>query len=481
VHSFTIGGDDDDDDAEVIEDDVDLTADDDPEKNGDESEEEEGPDYEPVHKRSKRDFEVVPAPPKVKETPKGKETVKGKETPKGKEATKATAKEKEKETAAVNAVKAAMQKKGKKNGTAKKKEDSPEPELLEIVEDDDDGDEEIASVTLVKAGEKGKKSGNYGVIVLDDDDDDDDIVAGAIKFTTKSSADPNEADDDILSGAIDILVDNPDDDAPIKEPRRPPITATIEEIVPEKYRTLYMSFPSSDPFVNEDTLWTLFAQFGDIEDLVVDEKPSKSKICEGQVVFQRFYAIEACVKAKPLKIDTTPIDIRRTEEKCPENKSQERIHVSGIYHLTTEDLERYFGTFGSVKEAVVLSNRGFGFVEFTDSDSVDKTLLQQYHPIDGLVLEVSRCFTKKPEDKRFKRPIDPRMPKPKPKFDHGPISRGDGANICVTPFPRHVEIKPKKDDGEPIPFDRCASATTAGSVKSEAFKSEIKDEKFSEK
>ena len=76
-----------------------------------------------------------------------------------------------------------------------------------------------------------------------------------------------------------------------------------------------MSFPSSDPFVNEDTLWTLFAQFGDIEDLVVDEKPSKSKICEGQVVFQRFYAIEACVKAKPLKIDTTPIDIRRTEEK----------------------------------------------------------------------------------------------------------------------------------------------------------------------
>lgn len=358
--------------------------------------------------------------------------------------------------------------------------------MLELSDDDDD----ILGVTIVKkTTTKSKSANNDGIIVLDDEDDEDedDIVAGAVKFTVKGAKKngdddedvvPNEADEDVISAAVDILVDNQEDDdesMPPPPPRRAPITANIEEIVPEKYRTLYISFPSTDKSINNDSLFTLFAQFGDIEDLVVDGVPSRAKTCDGLIVFQKFYAVDACVKAKPLKIDDSTIDIRRTEEKPGSNFHLTKIHVSGIYHLSSEDLERYFNTFGQVKEVNVLSNRGFAFVEFAESDAVEKTVLQQYHPIDGLVLEIQRARIMRPEDRKNRRPRDPRAPPPKPKFDHGPISRSEGANICVTPFPRHVEIKPKKDDGEPIPFDRAASASTV-STKREV-KSEIKDEK----
>ena len=50
---------------------------------------------------------------------------------------------------------------------------------------------------------------------------------------------PNEADEAVVSAAIEIIVnDVPEDPSPSPPRKRQPISASIEEIVPEKYRTL---------------------------------------------------------------------------------------------------------------------------------------------------------------------------------------------------------------------------------------------------
>jgi len=103
-----------------------------------------------------------------------------------------------------------------------------------------------------------------------------------------------------------------------------------------------------------------------------------------------------------------------------------------------------------------MASRGFAFVEFEDSDSVDKTLLQQFHPLDGVLLEVKRSYIRNPKPRP---PQQRRMgPPAPPKFDKGPRSRVPACALAITPFPRHVEIKPKPDPG--IPLDRCESATS---------------------
>lgn len=48
----------------------------------------------------------------------------------------------------------------------------------------------------------------------------------------------------------------------------------------------------------------------------------------------------------------------------------------------------YFGQFGDLEDAVVMKQRGFGFVTYRDASSVDRLLSQRYHPVDGRYVEV---------------------------------------------------------------------------------------------
>jgi len=291
----------------------------------------------------------------------------------------------------------------------------------------------------------------------------------------------NEADEAVVSAAIEIMVDDTPEEfvtpadptpSPPRQPRQP-ITASVEEIVPEKYRTLFFTFSSAS--ITDDALWTLFTQFGEIQTLAVDVSPPNAVKRQGRVIFLKFYAVDGCVKAKPLSVGGVDVNIRRTEEKVEKNQRPDQIYVSGIYHLTTQDLTRYFQSFGAIKETIVKSARGFAFVIFEDGDSVEKTLLQQYHQVDGLTLEVKRAFLKNPNAQRRPPPDPFRRPAP-PKFDKGPRGRDPTLPVSITPFPRLSpisDIKPKKEEDGGVPLDRCDSATS-GSIASNHYK--VKDE-----
>lgn len=58
-----------------------------------------------------------------------------------------------------------------------------------------------------------------------------------------------------------------------------------------------------------------------------------------------------------------------------------KLFIGGLRdNISDDDLKAYFGTFGSVAEAIVMKeketnkSRGFGFVTFDDYDPVDKII-----------------------------------------------------------------------------------------------------------
>lgn len=60
------------------------------------------------------------------------------------------------------------------------------------------------------------------------------------------------------------------------------------------------------------------------------------------------------------------------------------MFVSGIKEQTEEDLREYFGQYGNILNIQIVTDKetgqrkGFGFIEFDDSDSVDKAVCMYY-------------------------------------------------------------------------------------------------------
>ena len=60
-----------------------------------------------------------------------------------------------------------------------------------------------------------------------------------------------------------------------------------------------------------------------------------------------------------------------------------------IIWLISENLRKYFSVYGSIEDAVVMKDpiskrsRGFGFITFTDVNSVDDALAKEPHTIDS--------------------------------------------------------------------------------------------------
>ena len=60
----------------------------------------------------------------------------------------------------------------------------------------------------------------------------------------------------------------------------------------------------------------------------------------------------------------------------------------------------YFGQFGTVLSVQQMiwedsgKKRGYGYVEFSDDDAVDKVVLVRTHIINGRELESKKCLTK---------------------------------------------------------------------------------------
>ena len=78
-----------------------------------------------------------------------------------------------------------------------------------------------------------------------------------------------------------------------------------------------------------------------------------------------------------------------------------KIFVGGIKEDTEEHhLRDYFEQYGKIEVIEIMTDRGsgkkrgFAFVTFDDHDSVDKTVIQKYHPVNGHNCEVRKALSK---------------------------------------------------------------------------------------
>jgi len=308
-------------------------------------------------------------------------------------------------------------------------------------EDQQDGD-----VVFVKAVENARLLSEE--ITICDDVEDDDVNDYKIDKTDANCEE--EGDDD-------------------------PVNPWVQEIVIEEYRTVHFEFASSSSsssssdkeMVEDDDIWTAFCNFGPVEKLRFTEGGG------GNVVFEEVDAVDRCMVGRVLTINGVDILLRRLPVSLDDERYDAgRVQISGIFHLSEATIVDYFSSYGLVEKVQLYQARGFAFLTFANYDAAEKSLLQQFHPIEGVVVEVRPAFKHKPKDPQQFRPRPPGEPH---KFDVGPRGRlRPGEFLVIHPFPRPVPMKVKikeEEEGYEVnnnaPPRKRVAASSLVSVKNE--------------
>ncbi|KAM7541552.1 hypothetical protein Aperf_G00000021935 [Anoplocephala perfoliata] len=166
----------------------------------------------------------------------------------------------------------------------------------------------------------------------------------------------------------------------------------------------------------EKSLREYFSQYGEIVDVVVmkDSHTGKPRGF-GFITFKEASAVDAAQSARPHTLDGKEIDTKRAmprEESSPEvHAAVKKIFVGALKKdITSEDLNEYFSTFGTIVEASVVTtkdtneSRGFGFVTFDDTDAVDKVILARPHTIKDHKVDVRKALSKEEMGRLRSRP-----------------------------------------------------------------------------
>ncbi|XP_044315186.1 splicing factor 3B subunit 4 isoform X1 [Drosophila rhopaloa] len=87
-----------------------------------------------------------------------------------------------------------------------------------------------------------------------------------------------------------------------------------------------------------------------------------------------------------------------------------KMFIGGLsWQTSPESLRDYFGRYGDISEAMVMKDpttrrsRGFGFVTFSDPNSVDKVLTQGTHELDGKKVDPKVAFPRRAHPKMVTR------------------------------------------------------------------------------
>ncbi|CAM9337648.1 unnamed protein product [Lampetra fluviatilis] len=116
--------------------------------------------------------------------------------------------------------------------------------------------------------------------------------------------------------------------------------------------------------------------------------------------------VDAAMDARPHHLDNRVVEAKRAISREDSLKpgahlKVKKIFVGGIRDDTDEQhLREYFQVYGDVEAAEVMEDRstgkkrGFGFVTFSDHDTVDKVIVQKYHTINGHKAEVRKALSK---------------------------------------------------------------------------------------
>ncbi|CAH8519315.1 unnamed protein product [Dicrocoelium dendriticum] len=175
------------------------------------------------------------------------------------------------------------------------------------------------------------------------------------------------------------------------------------------------------PKTNEESLRSYYSQWGEITDVVVMKDPRSNKSRGfGFVTFKEAASVDKAQADRPHKLDGKDVDSKRAmprEETSPEvHAAVKKIFVGGLKkEVTNDDLAEYFGKFGNVTDAQIViakdtnTSRGFAFVTFDDTDSVDKIILARPHTICGHKADVRKALSREEMNKVRSKPPPARV------------------------------------------------------------------------
>ncbi|XP_011887028.1 PREDICTED: heterogeneous nuclear ribonucleoprotein A1-like [Cercocebus atys] len=163
-----------------------------------------------------------------------------------------------------------------------------------------------------------------------------------------------------------------------------------------------LSFETTD-----ESLRSHFEQWGMLTDCVVMRDPNtKRSRGFGFVTYATVEQVDAAMNARPHKVNGRVVEpkssVSREDSQRPGARlTVKKIFVGGIKEDTEEHyLRDYFDQYEKIEVIEIMTDRGsgkkrgFAFVTFDDHDSVDKTVIQKYHTVNGHHCEVRKALSK---------------------------------------------------------------------------------------
>ncbi|MBZ3870786.1 Heterogeneous nuclear ribonucleoprotein A1 [Sciurus carolinensis] len=149
---------------------------------------------------------------------------------------------------------------------------------------------------------------------------------------------------------------------------------------------------------------------GTITDCVVMKDPNtKCSRGFGFVTYATMEELDAAMNARPHKVDGRVVEPERAVSREDSQRpgallTVKKIFVGGIKEDTEEHhLRDYFEQYGKIEVIEIMTDRGnrgsgkkrvFASITFDDHDSVDKIVIQKYHPVNGHNCEVRKVLSK---------------------------------------------------------------------------------------
>ncbi|VVC42254.1 RNA recognition motif domain [Cinara cedri] len=173
---------------------------------------------------------------------------------------------------------------------------------------------------------------------------------------------------------------------------------------PEQFRKLFIG--GLNYTTTNDSLKEFFEKWGDIVDVVVMKDPvTKRSRGFGFITYSKASMVDDAMSNRPHKIDGREVETKRAVPRDDIDKPDiawtvKKMFISGIKDQTEEDLREYFAQYGNILNIQIVTDKetgqrkGFGFIEFDDSDSVDKAVLIKTHHVSGTKLEVKKAVSK---------------------------------------------------------------------------------------